>query len=301
MKVLLRLIFVLFIIVTVTNKADNDLGTTGKIAGKISDTVTGDPLPFVNVIVLGTTIGGASDIDGNYSILNIPPGNYNVKASAIGYNAVTVTNVRVSIDLTTQVDFQLNETSLQLGQDVVVVATKPLIQKDLTASTAIVGGELISELPVTEISDVLSLQAGVVTGAGGDLHIRGGRSGQVTYQIDGVPITDAYDGGSVVNVNTSAVQELQVISGAFNAEYGQALSGVINLVTKDGNNNFNGSVSAYTGDYVSNRDKVFWNITDINPINIQNYEGSLSGPILKDRLFFFTNARFYKNLGYFYG
>jgi len=135
MKVLLRLIFVLFIIVTVTNKADNDLGTTGKIAGKISDAVTGDPLPFVNVIVLGTTIGGASDIDGNYSILNIPPGNYNVKASAIGYNAVTVTNVRVSIDLTTQVDFQLNETSLQLGQDVVVVATKPLIQKDLTAST----------------------------------------------------------------------------------------------------------------------------------------------------------------------
>lgn len=301
MKLLFRLIFLLLIILTVTNKADNDLGTTGKIAGKITDAVTGDPLPFVNVIILGTSLGAASDIDGNYSILNIPPGTYSVKASAIGYNPVTITNVRVSIDLTTSVDFQLKETSLELGQEVVVVATKPLIQKDLTASTAIVGDELISELPVTEISDVLSLQAGIVTGSGGDLHIRGGRSGQVTYQIDGVPITDSYDGGNVVNVNTSAVQELQVISGAFNAEYGQALSGVINLVTKDGNNNFNGSISTYAGDYLSTRDNIFWNISDINPINIQNYEGSLSGPILKDKLFFFTNARYYKNLGYFYG
>lgn len=301
MKILLRLVLLLFICVTMINRADNDLGTTGKIAGKITDAVTGDPLPFVNVIVMGTSLGAASDIDGNYSILNVPPGVYSVKASAIGYNQVTITNVRVSIDLTTSVDFQLKETSLELGQEVVVVASKPLIQKDLTASTAIVGDELISELPVTEISDVLSLQAGIVTGAGGDLHIRGGRSGQVTYQIDGVPITDAYDGGSVVNVNTSAVQELQVISGAFNAEYGQALSGVINLVTKDGNNNFNGTITSYVGDYISSRDNIFWNIGDINPINIQNYEGSLSGPIIKDKLFFFTNARYYKNLGYFYG
>lgn len=276
-------------------------GTTGKIVGQITDALTGDPLPFVNVIVVGTNLGAAADVDGYYSILNVPPGTYSIKASAIGYNSVTVEEVAVSIDLTTTVNFQLNETSIELGEDIVVTATKPLVKKDLTASTSIVGDELISELPVTEINDVLELQAGIVVSPGGDIHVRGGRSGQVVYQIDGVPITDSYDGSTVVEVNSNAVQELQVISGAFNAEYGQALSGVVNLVTKDGSNDFKGSVSAYAGDYVSNKSDVFWNIDDFDPISIRNTEFSLSGPVLNDRLFFFTNLRYYKNEGYLYG
>lgn len=291
----------LFIMGTFISITYADVGTTGKISGRITDATTGDPLPFVNVIIIGTNLGAASDIDGYYSILNISPGTYKVKASAIGYNPTTITNVRVSIDLTTNVDFQLSETSLELGQDVVVVAEKPLVQKDLTASTAIVGDELIGELPVSEISDVLELQAGIVVSAGGGIHVRGGRSGQVSYQIDGVPVTDSYDGTVVVDVNSSSVQELQVVSGAFNAEYGQALSGVINLVTKDGNNEFKGQIQTYIGDYASDRKDIFWNIDDINPIAIRNIEGSLSGPIIKEKLFFFTNLRYYKNDGYMYG
>ena len=211
-------------------------GTTGKIVGRITDASTGEALPFVNVIIMGTNSGAATDIDGYFAILNVPPGTYEVKASAIGYNSVTMQNVKVSIDLTTDINFELSSTSIELSEEVVVVATKPLIQKDLTSSTAIVGDELISELPVTDISDVLSLQSGIVISGDGGLHLRGGRAGQVTYQIDGVPVTDSYDGSTIVDVNSSAVQELQVISGAFNAEYGQALSGVINLVTKDGGN-----------------------------------------------------------------
>ncbi len=131
--------------------------------------------------------------------------------------------------------------------------------------------------------------------------MRGGRSGQVAYQIDGVPVTDSYDGSSVVEVNQNAVKELQVISGAFNAEYGQALSGVINIVTKDGSNKFSGSVQAYSGDYVSNRTDVFWNIDNLSPLNIANIEGSLSGPIINDKVYFYTNLRYYQNLGYLYG
>lgn len=301
MRIFLRLFCIGILATSITANPVYDLGTTGKIAGQITDAVSGEPLPFVNVIILGTTLGAASDIDGYYSILNIPPGTYEVKASAIGYNATTVTNVQVSIDLTTNVDFQLTETSLELGEDVVVVATKPLVQKDLTASTAIVGNDLIQELPVTEISDVLQLQAGIVVSPDGSLHFRGGRSGQVTYQIDGVPVTDSYDGSTIVDVNSSAVQELQVVSGAFNAEYGQALSGVVNIVTKDGNNDFKGSITSYVGDYVSSRNDIFWNIDDVSPIGIQNYEASLSGPIIKDKFFFFTNLRYYKNQGYYYG
>ena len=277
------------------------LGTTGKISGQITDATTGESLPFVNVIIMGTNMGAASDLDGFYSILNVPPGIYEVKASAVGYNATTFTGVKVSIDLTTEVSFQLQDMSIELGGEVVVVAERPLIRKDITASTAIVGDKMISELPITEISDVLQLQAGVVVSSDGQLHVRGGRQGQVAYQIDGVPVTDSYDGSTVVDVNSSAVQEMQMISGAFNAEYGQALSGVVNLVTKDGNNEYHGSLQMYAGDFISNRDDIFWNISDINPLAIQNFEGSLSGPLLKDKIFFFANARYYDNEGYMFG
>lgn len=301
MKHALNIILLILLLSTQIISNPVVVGTTGKIAGRVVDAATKEGIPFVNVVVMGTNYGAATDMDGYYSIINLPPGTYKLKASAIGYNAQTVDNVKVNIDLTTKIDFQLSDASVQLKEDVVVVATKPLVQKDITSSTAVVGDELISELPITEITDVLSLQAGITVGAGGDLHIRGGRSGQIAYQIDGVPVTDSYDGGLVVEVNSSAVQEMQVVSGAFNAEYGQALSGVVNLVTKDGTNKFTGSITAYSGDYISDRTDIFWNINDVNPVAIRNLEGSLSGPIIKDKIFFFTNLRYYYNTGYFYG
>jgi len=276
-------------------------GTTGRLTGRITDAATGEPLPFVNVVIMGTTLGAATDIDGYYSIINVPPDNYDVKASAIGYSSMTFQDVKISIDLTTTIDFQLSEASIELEDEVVVVATKPLVRMDQTSTTSIIGDDVISKLPVEGIGDVLKLQAGVVVSSSGDIHIRGGRSNQVVYQIDGVPVTDVYDGSSAVNINQSAVQELQVISGAFNAEYGQAQSGVVNLVTKDGGSEFAGSVQMYGGDYISSRDSIYPNIDNINPIAIQNIEGSLSGPILKDKLFFYTNGRYFYNSGSLYG
>ena len=276
-------------------------GTTGKIAGRVTDAKTGEGIPFANVIIEGTTLGAATNLEGYYTIINVPPGVYTLRASVVGYETKIVTNVRVNIDLTTRIDFELREKTVELGQEVVVTATRPLIQKDLTASTSVVGADLISELPVTEVRDVLTLQAGVIVSASGGIHVRGGRSGQLAYQIDGVTITDAYDNSTVIDVGTSAIQELQVISGAFNAEYGQAMSGVVNIVTKDGDNNFNGNIQLYSGDYYSKRNNIFMNIDHINPFSVQNLDVSLSGPILRDRLFFFTNARYYYNEGHLYG
>ncbi len=275
-------------------------GTTGKIAGRVTDAKTGEGIPFANVIIEGTTLGAATNLEGYYTIINVPPGTYTVRASVVGYETKVVTNVRVNIDLTTRLDFELREKTVELEQEVVVTATRPLIQKDLTASTSVVGSDLISELPVTEVRDVLTLQAGVVV-SGGGIHVRGGRSGQLLYQIDGVTITDAYDNSTVIDVGTNAIQELQVISGAFNAEYGQAMSGVVNIVTKDGDNNFTGNVQLYSGDYLSNRRNIFMNIDNINPLSVQNFDISLSGPIIKNNLFFFTNARYYYNEGHLYG
>ena len=264
---------------------------SGKIAGRVTDEITGEPLPFVNLVIEGTTQGAASDIDGYYSIIGLRPGTYNIKASAIGYNAQTVQGVRVSIDLTSEINFQLKETSVELKGEVVVIATKPLITKDLTSSTAIVSSDDISVLPVTEFQEVLELQAGIVGG-----NVRGGRKGEVVYAIDGVPVTDVYDGSTVVDVATSSIQELQFVSGAFNAEYGKALSGYVNIATKDGDNSFTGSVTSYVGDYVTdgkhNGVEIFRGMTTINPLSIRDIEGNLSGPIIPNQLFFYVNARY---------
>ncbi len=263
------------------------IAQSGKIAGRVTDATTGEGLPFVNVILVGTTQGAATDLDGYYTILNVRPGTYEVKASAIGYNAVTVKDIKVSIDLTSKVDIQLGETSVVLTQEVVVVAEKPLVTKDLTASTAIVGADDIAALPVTEFQEVLQLKAGIVGGS-----VRGGRRGEVVYAIDGVPVTDVYDGSTVVDVNANSIQELQFVSGAFNAEYGKALSGYVNIATKDGDNTFTGSVTVYAGDYYSTRTNIFRAIDKFEPINIRNLEGTLSGPIIQNTMYFYANMRY---------
>ena len=283
-------------------------GTTGKITGKVIDNADNSPLPGANVRVEGTTLGAAADQGGEFIILNVPPGSYTLKASFIGYSESVIHEVRVSIDVTTRIDFTLSESVLELGQTVEVVARRELIQKDLTATTAIVDDKSIQNLPVTEVNEIITLQAGVVERDG--LHIRGGRAGEVAYWIDGVPVTDSYDGSTIVDVNKNLVQELQVISGAFNAEYGQALSGIVNIATKEGSDRFGGSISTYLGDYVSTHDKFSWgaypttyntqavssvplflDIKNFNPIAIHNFEGSLFGPLVKDKLFFNINAR----------
>lgn len=261
-------------------------GTTGKISGKITDSKTGEPLIGANIIVSGTSLGAATDAEGYYLIMNVQPGVYTLQALYIGYDTKEISNVRVSIDLTTRMDISLSETTLETGETITVVAKREAIKRDLTATTAVVGDEEIRALPVTEISDVLSLQAGYVDG-----HMRGGRSGEIAYWIDGIPVTDAYDGSTVVDVNKDMVQELQVVSGAFNAEYGNAMSGIVNIVTKEGNNNFGGNFSTYTGDYLSNHTKEFWGISRFNPANIYNFEASVHGALIKDKVFYFLNGR----------
>ncbi len=261
-------------------------GITGKITGIVSDKKTGAPLIGCNILIQGTSLGAATDMDGGYVILNIPPGTYTLRAIMIGYAKSNVTEVIVRSDLTTKIDFAMTDEVLK-GEEVTVVAERNMITKDLTASTAIVDGGMISQLPVTEISDVLELQAGFVDG-----HLRGGRSGEVAYWIDGVPVTDVYDGGTIVDVNKNAVEEMQVISGAFNAEYGQAMSGIVNIVTKDGSNYFRGNTTVYGGDFFTQKTNIYLNGNAFNPITTKNVETNIEGPIIKDKLFYNVTARY---------
>jgi len=209
-------------------------GSTGKISGVVFDGVLNEPLVGANVIIKELTgYGAATDLDGKFVILNVPPGTYTVKFSMIGFKTLEVSDVRVYIDRIIKVDAELEEESYE-GEVVLVVATREAVEMDRTNTAAYVNSEEIKALPVTNLTEVIQLQSGVVKGADGALHIRGGRSREVAYMVDGIPVTNTFSqgGGSNVDVETDMVSELQVITGTFNAEYGSAQSGVINIVTK---------------------------------------------------------------------
>lgn len=298
-------------------------GTTGKIVGTVKDDKTGDTLPGVNVILEGTMQGAVTDIEGELMIINVPPGIYTMQVKMIGYQTKAVANVRVSVDMTTTVNVGLSQTVVDVGEEVTVVAERPIVQKDKTSSMAAVSADEISAMPVQEVADVLELQAGLVRDGVGGIHVRGGRSGEVAYWVDGIAATDGYSGNMGVQVENSSVQELQVISGTFNAEYGQAMSAVVNIVTKEGGEKLHGEISSYVGDYVTFDDDTYWvlepNSNELaairsplegsykktNPLRsfnpTYNLQGSLSGPILGDKLTFFATARYFTNDGYLYG
>ena len=296
-------------------------GTTGKITGVVKDAQSGEAVIGASVLIEGTTAGAATDIDGYYVILNVPPGRYSVVSSAIGYSKKTVTGVTVSVDLTTTVDFQLTPTVIE-GEEIVVTAERRLIKKDLTSSEARVDASQIEKLPVSEVSEVLALQAGITVDRGGGIHIRGGRTSEVAYWVDGISLSDVYDGGQAVQVDNNSVQELQVISGTFNAEYGQAMSGIVNIVTKDGDQRYHLSLSTYTGDYVTSDggrlnsvpysfsqtapptllpNDIFYNLDKVRPFANHNIEGSLSGPIPQVPVTFYLSGRYFKSDGWLYG
>jgi outer membrane receptor protein involved in Fe transport len=278
-------------------------GTTGKIAGAIKDADSGEPLIGVNVTVEGTSLGAATDVDGTYIILNVPPGLYNIIFNYIGYQSLVVKEVRVNVDFTTRLDQNLTATVLE-GEVVEVFGERnPLVRQDLTNTQVAVTSETLMDLPVDQVSQVIALQAGITVDNSGALHIRGGRSGEISYQVNGLSINNPYGNEQGVGVAVNAVQEVSVSTGTFSAEYGNALSGVINFVTKDGGNKFNGSLRAWTGDNLSNNSDVFYNIDDIDPFNNYRAEWTFSGPIplLGNKLTFFTSGVYQNDKGHLYG
>lgn len=271
--------------------------STGKIAGRVVEEGTGEPLPGVNVVIVGTQKGAVTDVDGYYTILNVSPDTYELRASFLGFQSKVVQNVRVTIGQTTTIDFTLSETVIE-GEEAVVIAERPIVRRDLTSSSASISSKELEALPVENFSDVVNLQAGVVDG-----HFRGGRLGEVAYLVDGVPINDAFDNSFAYQVENNSIQEVEVISGTFNAEYGQAQSGVVNIVTKDGDENFEGHISAYTGDYLTTNTEDFQNIGTLSPTHIYDVQGNVSGPVplFNDKLRFFFSGRRTYDQGHLYG
>jgi len=213
-------------------------GTTGKLTGQVVD-ASGQPLPGVNVVIDGTLRGAMTDVDGYYLILAMDPGKINVVASMIGYNSVSQTAVRIQADFTVTVDFQLKETAFE-AEELVVTAERPAVEPDKTTSHYVMSADQIESLPMARsLNDLVALNPGVNLSNANV--IRGSNSGDGILMVDGIvlPNGDGY-GRQFTGPSKTAIQEITVISGGANAEYGNLESGAISIITKDGGRSYRG-------------------------------------------------------------
>src|ERR1051326_8059978 len=293
-------------------------GNTGKIVGKVTDAQTGDPLPSVNILVVNTTRGANTDLDGKYTIIGIPLGDYVVRASQVGYQTAQISGVKVGADETTPLNFKLLSTAVEI-QGVTTTADQQMVNSLTTSSSTTVNAKSIENIPnVKSVEDVLRLQVGVVK-QGNNLFLRGGRSNEVQYLVDGIPsnsilgnsgsLTTAGSneelsklyagvqsgtvggGSSGVAVSASAIQSVSVQTSGFDADYGNAQSGVINIVTKSGSDRYSGSVQ-YRTDRISNsnQNENFSSFSFGGPEPLTKYLMSDLGVQIPGTLTFFFNA-----------
>lgn len=265
MKVMIRILFLYLFISIVIHAQDK-----GNLAGKVTDAGNGDDLLGVNLVLQGTYYGAATDINGNYRVQNINPGTYTIQVSLIGYKTMQFTGIKIESGKTTTLNIKLEETVLTLGQDVVVVGEKPLMDVEETQSKKTLSREDIELSSVEGIKDLVTQQAGVVQ-SDNAIHIRGGRSYENAFLLDGVSVQDPLAGtGFGLQLSSNAIEEVEVITGGFNAEFGQATSGIVNVKTREGGDKYNG--------YLSYKRDNFGSRSSNNVFNIDIIEANLSGP-----------------------
>jgi len=262
---MIRLLSILTWVAILTGQGD------GKLTGRITSSETGEGLTGVNVMVKGTYYGTASDVDGYYNISQINSGIYDIEASIIGYKVVLQTGIRLEPAQSITLDFIMEETVLTIGEEVVVLGKKPLFDVNETSSMTRVSSTEIANKVVSSVEDILAQQIGV-TKQDNEIHIRGGRIDESLFVVDGMSIKDPLSGYSGnLFVNADAIEELEIVTGGYNAEYGQAMSGVVNITLKEGRDHFEGAFK-----YVSDN----WGMTKdmLAHYNTDRIEFNLGGP-----------------------
>lgn len=259
-------------------------GTTGSLKGKVGRSGDGSPVVGANVVLEGTKMGAATDLNGVYYITNIPAGTYSVRVTAVGYKSTTLSNLRVSADLLKQQNITLDETSVQ-GAEVTIVAERPMIELDKTASVQITESAQLQQLPVRGYTDIVKIQSGVQTYSynttnagrsynensnGPRISVRGSRDDEVLFNVDGVALNDPYSGFITFRVPDLAWDEFSFLKGNFSAEYGRYMSGVVNWTTKSGSEDYH-AAAEFTTDAVNAEENRF----DQNKVGV-----SLSGPVV---------------------
>ncbi|HEY6416465.1 MAG TPA: TonB-dependent receptor, partial [Acidimicrobiales bacterium] len=202
----------------------------GRIAGKVSSKSEG-PLAFANVIVLGSRQGTTTDEKGQFVLVGVPVGTAQIQVQMVGYDKI-VKSVLVNAGATSTLDFELGSSKVVKEIDEIEVRAEKRIDTKSSTTKQSISGEKLKEIPVDNLREAVGVKAGVVA-QGGELHFRGGRGGEVKFQFDGVEVSDPLLGRQA-NVANLAVAGTEILSGGFDAEYGNALSGVVSVSTREG-------------------------------------------------------------------
>jgi outer membrane receptor protein involved in Fe transport len=267
--------FLALLLIFTFKLVDLSAQTTGKISGIVRDD-KGELLIGARIEVEGTQLRSGTDENGQYAILNVPVGTYSVKCTYIGYDAQVQTNVSVSVGITADVDFVMTVGGGIILEEQIIIAKRKTIDH---GSGKIIGQEFIDNTGIRGIENIVAKTSGVVQDEKGqNINIRGGRTGETQIIIDGVVTNNPLDRGSTATVSNNALMELSVLTGGFSAEYGNVLSGVINVTTKSAHSNYTGSVEVVSdiiaGDYINTKSQGY---------NI--YSVSLGGPVIPTKKF----------------
>jgi len=245
--------------------------STGRISGLVVDKDTNEPLAGVNIMVKGTYFGASTDLDGFFVIPEVSPGEYEIEVSYIGYKIIIQTGVRIKAGESTNLNFELESSVLALGQDIEVIGQKPLMDIEETSTVRSVSKEDIENRIVDNTLELISQQVGVVAQEDG-IHIRGGRAYESQYMLDGISVQDPLSGtGYGLNLSANSLEEVELITGGYKAEYGQATSGVINVRTKSGSEQYEAFVLYKSDNYGLFKDRS-WSF------NSDNIEFNMGGP-----------------------
>jgi outer membrane receptor protein involved in Fe transport len=267
---LIRLMLCVFALMLAHGSAFSQSNDKGSIHGTITDKDNHEPLPGANVTVKGTYYGAVSDPDGKFIISNVNAGSYTLEVSLLGYKKMQYTDYKVKAGEAVLLNVALEQTVLSLGREVVVIGQKPMFDIEETQSSHTLTKEDVKYVVTQNVQNIVALQTGV-TQADNEVHIRGGRTYENAYLVDGVSVQDPLAGtGFGLQVSPSAIKEVEVITGGYNAEYGQATSGIVNITTKDGE-------SKYTGSLGWKRDHFGFNNNSHGNTNTDLFDASLSG------------------------
>lgn len=250
-------------------------GTTGILEGRVRDKRSGELLVGVNIVIVGGRQGAVTDSKGEYQINNIRAGVYDIRFSIIGYMSLVVKRVTILPDLRTKIDAELEVSAVE-ATPVEIRAERPLIQKDQAVTAFYVGELKLEKLPISNFQDVLILQPGTTM----EGNVRGGKAKDVLFLIDGLPVQDVIAGGLGANLPRSSTTGLTMYTGGFEAEYGNALSGVVNVITRSGTNEQQFAVRV---------DRDSWVPASQNEAQdkLTEFDFSAGGPLSENELYYF--------------
>lgn len=264
-------------------------GTTGKLMGKVKDD-KGKPVPYASVIISGEGFqtGIQTDKNGNYFIINIPPGTYTVSCQRGGFATSQTNGVKINVDETKKLNIKMVSASIAIEGIVVSEEKEEMVKRDVAGSQQSISNEQIEDMATDDVSDIMALQTGVSV-IGGEVFVRGGRSNEVQYSVDGMSVSDPVDGGSALTLDTDAIADMKTITGGLTAEYGNAQSGVVNIVTKSGSSDYHGKLEGSSDHLLGD---------DIDNSNSDVVKFAIGGPVLtsfvseslRKRFTFFFNA-----------